>query len=279
MSEYQCYEFVALDRQLTAKEMAELRAISSRAEISPTRFWNEYHWGNLGADSATLLTRYFDAHLYLANWGTRRFMLRLPARSVDVSALKPYFTGHRAKLTKAGAFVVLDFWSDDEERDDEGDWFEGSRLGALTPLRAQVLQGDLGAAYIAWLSGVQSGEVDEDVREPPVPPGLGELAAPVASLAELLRVDRDLLAAAAEASPAPVVSSKHLRAWVTALSGAEKERWLLHAIEHPDAALGAELGAAFRKTRTNGTSPARRTARELLVRADQLRDRARRRKR
>jgi hypothetical protein len=50
MSEYQCYEFVALDRPLTAKQMAELRKISTRAEISPTRFWNEYHWGDLKAD-------------------------------------------------------------------------------------------------------------------------------------------------------------------------------------------------------------------------------------
>src|SRR5690606_14185070 len=87
MSEYQCYEFVALDRRLTSKEMAELRAISTRAEISPTRFWNEYHFGDLKADPATLLARYFDAHLYFANWGTRRFMLRLPARSVDTAAL------------------------------------------------------------------------------------------------------------------------------------------------------------------------------------------------
>ena len=39
MSEYQCYELVALDRPLAAKQMAELRAISTRAEISPTRFW------------------------------------------------------------------------------------------------------------------------------------------------------------------------------------------------------------------------------------------------
>jgi len=41
MSEYQSYEFVALDRPLTPDEMAELRAISTRAEITPTRFWNE----------------------------------------------------------------------------------------------------------------------------------------------------------------------------------------------------------------------------------------------
>jgi hypothetical protein len=34
VSEYQCYEFVAIDRPLTAKQVAELRAISSRAEIA-----------------------------------------------------------------------------------------------------------------------------------------------------------------------------------------------------------------------------------------------------
>ena len=38
MSEYQSYEFLALDRRLTAQEMAELRSISTRAEITPTRF-------------------------------------------------------------------------------------------------------------------------------------------------------------------------------------------------------------------------------------------------
>jgi len=32
MSEYQYYEFLAIDRPLTADEMAELRALSTRAE-------------------------------------------------------------------------------------------------------------------------------------------------------------------------------------------------------------------------------------------------------
>jgi hypothetical protein len=68
MSEYQSYEFVALDRPLTADGMAELRAISTRAEITPTRFWNEYHWGDLKADPADLLARYFDVDVYFANW-------------------------------------------------------------------------------------------------------------------------------------------------------------------------------------------------------------------
>jgi hypothetical protein len=68
VSEYQYYEFVAIDRPLTAVEMRQLRAISTRAEISPARFRNEYHWGDLKADPAKLVASYFDAHLYFASW-------------------------------------------------------------------------------------------------------------------------------------------------------------------------------------------------------------------
>lgn len=86
MSEYQWYEFVAVDRPLSAREMAELRAVSTRAEITPTRFWNEYQRRDLEADPARLLARYFDARLYFANGGTRRLMRRLPAARVDERA-------------------------------------------------------------------------------------------------------------------------------------------------------------------------------------------------
>ena len=47
MSEYQYYEFLALDRPLTDQQRAELRSISSRAEITATRFVNTYQWGDL----------------------------------------------------------------------------------------------------------------------------------------------------------------------------------------------------------------------------------------
>ena len=42
MSEYQYYELVAVDRQLSRDEMGYLRGISSRAQISPTRFCNTF---------------------------------------------------------------------------------------------------------------------------------------------------------------------------------------------------------------------------------------------
>ena len=53
---------------------------------------------------------------------------------------------------------------------------------------------------------------------------------------------------------------------------AEKDRWLLHAVDHPEAALGIELHAAFRKGCSNGISQQRRTAGELLARAAELRE-------
>ena len=61
--------------------MAELRAVSTRAEITPYLFWNEYQWGDLKADPAKLVERYFDAQMHSANWGTHRLMLRVPRRA------------------------------------------------------------------------------------------------------------------------------------------------------------------------------------------------------
>jgi hypothetical protein len=47
LSEYQYYEFLAVDRPLTEREMAELGCISSRAQITPASFSNEYTFGAL----------------------------------------------------------------------------------------------------------------------------------------------------------------------------------------------------------------------------------------
>jgi hypothetical protein len=53
MSEYQYYEFQAIDRPLTAKEMDELRSYSTRARITPTSFVNDYSWGDFKGDQGS----------------------------------------------------------------------------------------------------------------------------------------------------------------------------------------------------------------------------------
>jgi hypothetical protein len=74
MSEFQYYEFRAIDRSLAQRETRELRAISTRAEITPTSFVNTYEWGDLKGDPNRFMEKYFDAFVYVANWGTREFM-------------------------------------------------------------------------------------------------------------------------------------------------------------------------------------------------------------
>ena len=83
VSEYQYYEFLALDKPLTDEQRAELRKLSSRAEITATRFVNEYSYGDFRGSPEKLMERYFDAFLYLANWGTRRLMFRFPRALLD----------------------------------------------------------------------------------------------------------------------------------------------------------------------------------------------------
>ena len=275
MSEYQSYEFVALDRRLTATEMADLRSISTRAEITPTRFWNEYHWGDLKADPADLLARYFDVHVYFANWGSRRLMFRLPIAAVDVDALRAYLPGEPATLSTTGKYTVLHLCSETEEPEEE--WWEAGHLAAsLTPLRAELLRGDLRAAYLAWLLAVQDDEVDPDACEPPVPRGLGELSAPLEALVDFLRIDQDLLAVAAESSGEAGGDAGRFREWVRQLPPGEQQGWLLRAVDNPDLALGSVLLGAFRRAQPAVADRQGRTVAQLLARAEELEDERRR---
>jgi hypothetical protein len=52
MSEYQYYEFQAIDRPLTEREIRELRSYSTRAKITPTRFLPR-KLGNARADASS----------------------------------------------------------------------------------------------------------------------------------------------------------------------------------------------------------------------------------
>jgi hypothetical protein len=256
MSEYQYYEFQAIDRPLTVEEMRILRSYSTRASITPTRFSNHYEWGNFKGDPAAWMEKYFDAFLYLANWGTHELMFRLPRRLLDLAATKQYCHGETATVRGKGDFVILEFSSDDEEGDDGDD--DGSGwLSSLIPLRADLASGDYRMLYLAWLLCVQAGELDDDTLEPPVPPGLGALTAPLNAFAEFLRLGKDLLAAAAAGSPAhaEAVSDADLARWVAALPESEKTAWLLRLASGQEAHLRAELLKTFRASRGQGGVP------------------------
>jgi hypothetical protein len=95
LSYYETYEFFAIDRLLSPDEMRALRAISTRAVITPARFYNFYNWGGLKGDPGEMLARYFDLFVHTGNgrpdWG----MLRFPAGGIDLRRWRPYVTVQR----------------------------------------------------------------------------------------------------------------------------------------------------------------------------------------
>jgi hypothetical protein len=227
MSEYQYYEFVAIDEPLTPQQMAELRARSSRASITQTSFVNEYQWGNLKGDPADWMRRYFDAHVYVANWCACLLCLRVPKSTFDAETLRAFKTQTTFLVKQAETHWLLEWGLDESDNYDRFAEEDGRGwMGRLAPLRDELLRGDLRPLYLGWLAGVSRGEVDEDAIEPQAPPGLSRLTAAQQSLAEFLEIDEDLLAATGlsdgQGSKPDSERDAELDAWVAALPAAEK---------------------------------------------------------
>jgi hypothetical protein len=271
VSEYQYYEFVAVDRPLTPVQQGEVRALSTRARITASSFVNTYEWGDFKGDPHALMERYYDAFLYLANWGTHRVMLRVPIGLLDLDTAAAYCLGESARAWATRGHVILDLSSEDEEGTWEYDG-EGS-LASIVPARTELAAGDMRLLYLAWLLCVQAREVDEDEVEPPVPAGLGELSGPLRSLADFLRLDQDLLAAAAEASgkaTAKAPSPLALARWVKRLPQEDKDAALIKLLRG-DANAGTELLRRFRGDTGTGAAAVTggRTVGQLLAAAEQ----------
>jgi hypothetical protein len=199
VSEYQYYEFLAVDRPLSEAQRAQLRALSTRAEITATRFTNEYQWGDFRGDPRKMMEQYFDAHLYFANWGTRRLMLRVPRAALDTKTAEQYLYGDTAaSFTVTGEHLIIDLYAD---REPDDYWEETPDLGSMVGVRSELIAGDCRLLYLAWLFAVQHDEVDDEATEPPVPAGLAELSAPLEAVVEFLEIDEDLIDIAVEASP------------------------------------------------------------------------------
>ena len=269
MSEYQYYDFRALDRPLTRNEMAALRAISTRATITATSFTNHYEWGDLKANPSKLLEKYFDAFVYVANWGTHEFYIRLPRGSVDYKLLKAMVPGESLRIRKTATFVIVEFRFESEwDGEDDGTGW----MASLMPLRSDLLRGDPRCLYLGWLRCLQDGGLDEDKLEPPVPAGLEELSGPLYALIEFLKIDEDLVEVAAQASKPLAVgpSRRELSAWIRGLPEKAKNELLITAAVDQDERWRNDLVRRFRRTNLQQasdvlTASERRKAGDLLA--------------
>lgn len=276
MSEYQYYEFQAVDRALSKEDRAELRRISSRAQITATSFTNHYEWGDLKANPGNMVKRWFDLHLYLANWGSRRFMIKLPKKFIDRDRFADFLPGiNEVAIYDLGDNTIFDV-DIAEMPEDSYEWDDGSGwLAALAPLRADLLSGDLRILYLAWLIGVQWNVVPGDKTEPL--PGIGSMNGGLEAFAGFFRIDPNLLQAASESdavSETPELSAETFRTSLEAMPDEEKTSWLYRLVQG-DPRVAAEVKSRVEKSLSSSedsnAKSGLRTVSELRARASEIR--------
>jgi hypothetical protein len=269
VSEYQYYEFQAIDRALGLKEMAYLRGYSTRATITPTSFVNHYEWGDFKGDEDAWMNRFFDAFLYTANWGTNILKLRVPSKRLPVARARAFAVGDTMVARQKLGNTIITLTSNDETGDWDGDH---PTLASMISIRNELARGDLRALYLGWLAAVQVGEVEDHTVEPAVPAGLGQLDASHDALVAFLRIDNGLLRMAArESAPlAPPPKRRSLAAWIKGLPAPRKDDILVRILaDGPQAAaeLRDRFSAEHRIERIDtARSPRRRTVQDLVSR-------------
>ncbi len=279
MSEYQYYEWLAIDRALDETGLREVQRLSSHMDhVTPSGAVVTYSYGDFKHDPLKVLARYFDAFLYTSNWGTRTLAFRFPKDAPALANLSAYLIPDRVELESHGSVLVLSFQVDNEDAGwgDEYDDDRDGALGALAGVRRQIALGDYRALYLMWLCTLQRGEHedenDEALAEPPIPAGLGELDASLSAFCDFFAIDSHLVAAAAQGSAAKAdVSRAEVKAAIAKLPRVTCDTLLLRLYdEEPqlDVKLRQQLFGA--PTLTKSQQPSGRTAAELLKSARRI---------
>jgi hypothetical protein len=200
MSEYQYFEFQALDQPLTSAQQAAMRRISHGVALTPVRASFTYTAGSFKAEPSAVVLQYFDAMMHLTGWGDKRLMFRFPSSLIDLEQVRAYEDplSRRIIWSPRGDYALLDIHF---LRDTGAGWVEAERwLPSLVPLRMSILRGDYRVLYLAWLKSLTPEDAEDATEEPPVPAGLRDLTPELEAFLELFEVDSHLLAVASGAS-------------------------------------------------------------------------------
>ncbi|MGO9112343.1 MAG: hypothetical protein ACLP9L_24195 [Thermoguttaceae bacterium] len=266
MSEYQFVHFLAIDRPLDDDQLEFMQRQSTRAEITPWEFTNEYHFGDFHGNAREMLQYGYDVHLHYANFGIRLLMFRLPAglpcdrKMFD--ALRPEY-GVQWHADKKGPGGVLQIQPEADAGSYEEDVYNAAPvLRQIAPLRNMLIGGDLRPLYLAWLACTG----DDESLEPPVPAGLGKLAPPLKSMAKFYEIGQDLISAAADRSPPlseTTDAGETLKQWIGKQSKANLQELVQQLLAHDGPASRAETLARIRNETPTAAWPMAEPSRTL----------------
>jgi hypothetical protein len=286
MSEYQYVAFRAIDGPVSDKNLEFMRRQSTRAEITPWEFTNEYHFGDFHGDAAEMLRRGYDFHLHYANFGTRRLMIRLPQGLPDAGTAALYFEEDSLYFLKdkrgpGGILCIEPFF---EAGKLEEEWDVEEMVERLLALRAELLDGDLRPLYLAHLAVASDSNHDPDEeKEGPVPAGLDKLTAAQRALTDFYcQGDALLVAAARNSPPLPgrAGSANPYTAWLQRQPETSKVAWLAAWLADARSPVRREILTAYQKDQSAPswpTVPSDRTVAELQAAAEEIQNQKSRR--
>jgi len=279
MSEYQYYEFKSIDKSLSQSEKDEVSSWSSRALVTNSSATFEYHYSDFPQDSLKVVEKYFDAMFYVANWGTRRLIFKIPQAFLDKSVKQ--YCAEGLEIYDSKGFILIDIWLEDDEG---GGWIEGEgMLNSLITLRNDLMSGDYRCLYLVWLKvsteSVLSdhGTVDENGLEPELPNGLKDMNGALEEFIDIFGIDRDVIAAASEKSeptlqPATVDYTNRIKQ----LTEEEKNKWLIRLVNN-ETLLSQKFKQHFRTPKAVHGKVSNRTVKEIVEASFHLKEQRKKR--
>ncbi|MCU0445851.1 MAG: hypothetical protein MUE85_13145 [Microscillaceae bacterium] len=291
MSEFQIYQFRAIDRPLTDQERAEVSSWSSRTRASSYGADFTYSYGDFPKDEEAAVEQYFDLMLYLANWGTRKLILRFPLNSIDAKAIRQYT--YQSDWSEISLQKRRDCYLLTLSFGEEGgsDWLDESEFSVdkFNDLRQAIINGDYRGLYILWVDFCLAeqeyeGEAEDEYEEedeqassnqPEIPANMPKILPKYSPLIDFFQISQDLVTvlqtlggeADAQAIDYPTLLSQ--------LSEKEKEKFLLRFLQEEPQLLSTLkkqlISMLSGKKQQKQVSPNLKTFNELIDEAKSIR--------
>ena len=260
MSEFQHLSFQAIDKPVSGENLEYMQKQSTRAEVTPWSFTNEYNYSDFRGDALEMMRRGYDLHFHYANFGYRTVYIRLPTGLPDPETAAFYFVEDdfqfiEDKSGDGGTLCIIPCYETDQL--DEM-WGFDNVMPALQQLRSEILNGDLRPFYLARLAILTDMNHDSEETEGPVPAGLGQLTSAQQAFAEMQGLYPALLDAAAQGAPKLPKQAKaesQYSEWLTQQPEASKNAWLADLLGDAKSSVRQTIMAEYRRTTKAPTWP------------------------